>query len=352
MRYLLCVIIFISLGRNGFAQYDFSGRIDTKVWQSDVYLSVIEDYRTLAFIDNEQIISKAPVDSLGHFSFVGNQLEPEHRIYKLHVDDCDADNEASNHFDRHCSQSKDIIFIAKNTDSINFPLSFDAEMFCDIVANNPKTAALVKIDSLKEEMKFAYSEFRSKANRNLNNKKWFKTLQSFGKSLDEPLAELYIYAFLSERGSPFHDYYLQDLRTNTFYDGLLERLQSKYPNTTYTAQYKAEITSDRYIASPQPPTKSFNWKYLLIIALALSLLTNFWLVYRHNSQKKKLKAGVKEQLTKQEQNVLDLILKGHTNKEIATSLFISLSTVKTHVNNLYKKLSVNSRNEIKSLYNK
>lgn len=349
---VLVLVVFIFIGYCGFAQHNFNGYVDTERWQSDVYLSVIEDYRTLENIDNEQIISKTSVGNNGFFEFSGNQLEAEHRIYKLHVDNCDTYSQDSNHFDGHCYDSKDILFIAKHTDTISFPLSFDAEMFCDVQSTNPKTAAFIKIDSLKEEMKFAYSEFRSKANRDLNNKKWFKTLQDFGAHLNEPLAELYIYAFLSERGSPFHNYYLEDITSNTYYDSLLERLKTAYPNTTYTKQYEAEITSDKYIATPIKESSSFNWTYLLIGLLATSLVLNFWLISKARAKRKHSQSEITEQLTKQEQNVLDLILKENSNKDIADALFVSVSTVKTHVNNVYKKLNVNSRDEIKSLFDK
>ena len=87
-------------------------------------------------------------------------------------------------------------------------------MLYEVITNNTKANAFIRIDSVKEEMKYAYGEFRSEANRKLNNRKWFKTLQEFGKSLDEPLAELYIYAFLSDRSNSFHDYYLEDLSYN------------------------------------------------------------------------------------------------------------------------------------------
>ncbi|TBN00847.1 LuxR family transcriptional regulator [Hyunsoonleella flava] len=352
MRFLHVTIFFFCIATCSFAQHNFNGYVDTERWKSDVYLSIIEDYRTLENIDNEQIISKVSTDADGYFQFLGNQLDDEQRIYKLHVDNCESFNQDSNHFDGHCTDSKDILFIAKSTDTISFPLSFDAEMFCDIDATNPKTAAFIKIDSLKEEMKFAYSEFRSKANRDLNNKKWFKTLQDFGINLNEPLAELYIYAFLSERGSPFHNYYLEDLKANTYYDNLLERLKTTYPNTSYTKQYEAEIASDKFIATPpNKETSGFNWIYVLVPLLVLSLILNFWFISKYKINKKKKQNSIKEQLTKQEQNVLDLILKEHTNKEIADALFVSVSTVKTHVNNIYKKLNTNSRDEIKSLFN-
>ena len=40
-------------------------------------------------------------------------------------------------------------------------------------------------------------------------------------------------------------------------------------------------------------------------------------------------------ISEREQQVLQLLCHGYTNKEIAGELFISLSTVKTHINNIY-----------------
>ncbi len=48
-------------------------------------------------------------------------------------------------------------------------------------------------------------------------------------------------------------------------------------------------------------------------------------------------------LSKREMEVLDQIAQGYSNQEIADRLFVSLNTVKTHVNNLYVKLDVNKR---------
>ena len=42
--------------------------------------------------------------------------------------------------------------------------------------------------------------------------------------------------------------------------------------------------------------------------------------------------------------------KGITNKEIAEQLFISLSTVKSHINTIYSKLSISSRKEIDQFF--
>lgn len=48
-------------------------------------------------------------------------------------------------------------------------------------------------------------------------------------------------------------------------------------------------------------------------------------------------------LSEREYSVLQLICKGHSNAEIAECLFLSLSTIKTHVSNLFVKMDVKSR---------
>ncbi|PID68485.1 MAG: hypothetical protein CR989_05120 [Flavobacteriales bacterium] len=52
------------------------------------------------------------------------------------------------------------------------------------------------------------------------------------------------------------------------------------------------------------------------------------------------------ELTVQEKRIYDLLKKGCSNKEIASEFNISVSTVKTHVNNIFKKKKVSSRNEL------
>jgi len=55
------------------------------------------------------------------------------------------------------------------------------------------------------------------------------------------------------------------------------------------------------------------------------------------------KEKIKEALTSREQEVLSLLIKGSTNKEIANGLFISEKTVKSHLNKIFKKLNVSRR---------
>ncbi|QKG84072.1 response regulator transcription factor [Kroppenstedtia pulmonis] len=60
---------------------------------------------------------------------------------------------------------------------------------------------------------------------------------------------------------------------------------------------------------------------------------------------KKTDRGGEDSLTPRELDVLQLMVKGLSNKEIAEQLFISDKTVKIHVSNILKKLRVKSRSQ-------
>ncbi len=48
-------------------------------------------------------------------------------------------------------------------------------------------------------------------------------------------------------------------------------------------------------------------------------------------------------LSKREYEILGLLVLGYSNVEIADELFLSLSTIKTHVSNTYTKMNVKNR---------
>jgi len=54
------------------------------------------------------------------------------------------------------------------------------------------------------------------------------------------------------------------------------------------------------------------------------------------------------ELTIRQKEVYDLIIAGKTNKEIIAELFIEQSTLKSHINQIYRKLKIKSRRELKS----
>ena len=61
--------------------------------------------------------------------------------------------------------------------------------------------------------------------------------------------------------------------------------------------------------------------------------------FNQTAEAKRIKA-VKEDLTQREKEILTLIIKGHSNQQIADLLFISIPTVKTHRSNILAKCDV------------
>lgn len=82
---------------------------------------------------------------------------------------------------------------------------------------------------------------------------------------------------------------------------------------------------------------AYRGESLIQPAIAAKILNRFALLSRQ--------VGEAQPLSEREVEVLRLMARGAANKEIATSLFISESTVKTHVTNIFHKLDVNDRTE-------
>lgn len=107
-----------------------------------------------------------------------------------------------------------------------------------------------------------------------------------------------------------------------------------------------------------------HWKFLLIdrsqelysagIAILFTTM-GIWLasklIKRNNSPLSADKASIglnaipNTLLSDRELEILLLISKGNTNQEIADELFLSLSTIKSHVSNIFGKLDVKNRTQ-------
>ena len=106
--------------------------------------------------------------------------------------------------------------------------------------------------------------------------------------------------------------------------------------TTYNTQH-SEITIIEL-------RQNNNINYLLLIGLILIIISFLLLIFKYYSNHNII--NEKDALTPRENEILDLIQKGYSNKDIAKELFISVSTVKTHINNIFKKKKVAKRKDL------
>jgi DNA-binding NarL/FixJ family response regulator len=51
-------------------------------------------------------------------------------------------------------------------------------------------------------------------------------------------------------------------------------------------------------------------------------------------------------LTETERRIAALIARGHTNREVAATMFVTENTVQTHVRHIFQKLGIRSRTEL------
>ena len=99
--------------------------------------------------------------------------------------------------------------------------------------------------------------------------------------------------------------------------------------------------------------------FLMVVVSSLMVVIYFQINSRRISrlsnqikEKSKIKSegtdALLNELSERQKEVYDLIISGKTNKEIMTELFIEQSTLKSHINQIYKKLNIKSRSELKS----
>lgn len=82
----------------------------------------------------------------------------------------------------------------------------------------------------------------------------------------------------------------------------------------------------------------------LITAIRATNAGSSWLTPSVAAQlMSRLQRGPEEKLSGRELDVLKLVAKGNSNKEIADQLHVSQATIKTHLVNVYRKLDVNDR---------
>lgn len=86
--------------------------------------------------------------------------------------------------------------------------------------------------------------------------------------------------------------------------------------------------------------KVFSGESLIDSSVASRLLNNIV-----KTGKKKDGPQLESPLTKREEQILELIASGNSNRDIAEKLYISERTVKNHMTNIFKKINVHDRTQ-------
>jgi DNA-binding NarL/FixJ family response regulator len=120
-----------------------------------------------------------------------------------------------------------------------------------------------------------------------------------------------------------------------------------YENSTIPENLKQRFHITSY-------NKETTWNILMLLESMLRLLNvNCTVSQKDAAQKQEdaLPVNVRdERISRREQEIVQLLCKGYTNKQIARQLFISETTVKTHISNILAKLNLHDRMQIVVYY--
>ncbi len=318
-------------------QYLISGYVEEKK-NSTVYISLIR-YDEEFLISGNQVLFSTKTDSLGHFKFQGQLLSQKNKIYRIH---CNTTDNKGFQFVQEPEKSNFHNFIFSNTDTIFFKKS-KKHWFSNSQNTNTADQEWYKLKSFVKQLKKGVTHIKNKeVKQQITTDFSEKTKHFSNDSIQASLVKLLAFSTIKKNNFNIEKDFI---RNPDFYNRLLTSLQNDYSQKSYYLQYKEELSkiTNLIILRKYKQHKIIN--YILVTLLVVSLTLSFFLFRKLKKLLPKDNSTQNLNLTNQEEKIAKLICEHKTNKEIAEILFISLSTVKTHIRNLYNKLEVNERKE-------
>ncbi len=316
------LIIVISIFLSFHIQAKIQGKIVTdSTWNKSVYISLIPDFSKLNSMSNQMIIDKAELNNDGKFNFSTDYFLPEFYFYRLHLskkgnppasliiggDDQNYFFFISNKKTDITINSYDTTALFKNTEILNSP---QTKLLCEV------NKMLLYVDTT--------NFYNTPLKRDLMENALDEKLRQFADTCSFPLVALYaIYK------SNFEDH----VKSNPdFYVRFLEKWRNE--KSPYFKKFRETI--------PIKKSRNYSAIFYAISGFGIGVLL---MLFIFKSKRKTNKNPIQD-LTVQERNIFGLLQLGKSNKEISDELNISLSTVKSHVNNIFSKMNIKSRKEI------
>lgn len=293
------------------AQVNISGYItssDSLIDKQLVFLSV----KSTDYTKESDIIASGSLDRNGYFN-LNQELPKEEKLYTLFINNKEKPSKS---------------FILSNNDSLSFQKS-----------EIPFTVFTNTNDSDEEWQNL--KKFIEKQDTSANNRTiYLDEIRNYTKDSIKILA----IKLLSIKELKNKNLLKKDILLNPeYYSSLLEELKLSEINANeYTFLEKEFVFhSLKSVENKYAISRSINY----ILGFILLALIIYIFSFKITKTKKR-----NHELSKQELNIKKLILEGKSNKDIAENLFISLSTVKTHITNIYNKLNVSNRTELISKF--
>ena len=288
-------------------------------WDSKIYLVYIPTFEEMYLLSNKAIIASSIIDSLGNFMFDISFLPKDYNVFRLQVvKKGDSPNSLiiGGRDENHMfiiANNKSVIAISNRS---SYPFS-DIDI-CKSTSNvmfNDITKMIAESDSVIGQT----NNYRA----NLHEKRFNDKLRNMADTCQDPLISLYLLY-----NTNFRLNYQSKVK---FYRKYLLKWEDQ--DNPYFDSFREQI------ALPLPSNKK-TFFFVILISIVLVCLS-FYL----GTFTKRTSVGI-QKLSVQERKIFELLQKGATNQDISEKCNIGISTVKTHVRNIFAKLKVKSRKEI------
>ena len=341
----LCVLFFFFFAlfvQKTSGQFLFEGELP-EFWSGQVIsLSLIKDPLRSDRVYADQIILQTEVDDHGRFVFAGDFLPKRKQLYRIHASPCFEEEHSSN---LRCRELEERIFVAQNQDSLRFTSNTDGGFLCQ--ENSEQVGQGVRAQDLRRALPMGNHAPLSEAARALEFEQWLSEVENYYEETSEPLLVLYA---LGDVLDSRNEYGATDSSSvNMILISLQKDLGGQFPQSV------KDILLANIFESAGNSLEHDNtavWPLFLYGGLLLLFLILVLLIGKRVLQFKRAKEELLPALSQKEQALLADIVKGMSNKELADTHHISLSTVKTHMNNIYRKTGASNRQELIRLFSK
>jgi len=328
------------------AEYEIRGKLNMSAnWQHQIFLATVHKMDDYYNANPEFIIQVGNIEEDGSFILRGDNLPLEKRFYRLYlVKEENTEFDACLYFEE--NELNFIHLILDNNTKVEIQTASDHfAPFGDYQVIGEEANKQLRELSLLVTPSFYFHQIKFPSELQFSQQKLNRDLFAFADSCEHILVSLA--AIINTDMDKYFE--MESVK----YLDFGQRLSAQLNNHSYTEDYFRKMN---YYNGDSANSSLPNWVYYLLTALIAALLIAVIRIISLQNKIKKIAENNKvpgtnqiPSFTKQEEKILSLILAGKSNKEIATELFIELSTVKTHINKLYAKLGAKNRSEAKSI---
>jgi len=284
-------------------------------WDRTVYVSLIGTFEKEFTISDNMIIGSSSIDSLGRFTIKLDNLPTGWRFLRLYV--VKKGNPPASLIIGGLDENYCFI-VANRYSKIELHNTLGKPVFQNLsISGAPYLKTMEYITNLSDypnSIDYEHSLIKKKFIEEVVSEK----LKLIADTCKNPLVSLY---------ALYQTDFLADFRKNTaFYKEYLSKWENN--KSPYFKSFRRQL----------PLSERPKWPYVLIFFFIGAFISVTILV--RNRKGRKIK-----KLSVQERRIFELLQKGAINQEISDAYHIELSTVKSHVSNIFSKLNIKSRKE-------